>query len=161
MRMRMLLVLCAALVLSLAVAATTARAAVVTNLTFPFTGYVVTNDCNGDTVSLDGIDHYVLRVTTSGSGRVNYGEHQTTDASGIGFPSGAHYDVRFELNVSLENAFLDGSGAIAETFVLKNMFIADGHVVPNLNAIIVDRITVTPNGDVTSVFTKITTKCNG
>ena len=140
-------------------AAAASQAAVVLNDTFPISGTVI-NPCNGELVPFTGDVHIVIRETTNGAGGFNFGIHENIHATGTGAPSGAKYELNAVVNEEINNFFFTGPGATEATIVLNEVFAAQGNV-PNFTLKILEHITITPNGDITSVKFTFDTECRG
>jgi hypothetical protein len=121
--------------------------------------FTTTNPCNGDTVTLTGTFDDVVRMTTSASGRVDFGSHFAIDASGVGAPSGATYLLHEEGN-SHDNNFTFVNGAASVNQVDTFHVISQGSA-PNFLETLLFHETITPDGTITSMKFDVTDECRG
>ena len=133
-------------------------AVVIHDYNIPITTFV-TNPCNGDFVPLTGTLDLMLRLTTSGSGRLNLGEHINFDLSGVGAPSGAEYNVGEVVNIEENNITFD-NGATEITEAAHLNVISKGSE-PNFLVHVIVHETITPDGDITSFKVDVSTECRG
>jgi len=108
-------------------------------------------------VPLTGTEDTLIKMTTSGSGRVDVSEHVVIDASGVGAASGTQYDLHQVSNFHENNlTFVNGALTTTETETLH----INGHgSAPNFVLHTLFHQTITPDGTVTSSTSDATTEC--
>ena len=57
----------------------------------PVTNQIYTNDCNGDSVTLNGTLHSEMSFSTNPNGNTHMSLNATSHLTGVGYPSGATY----------------------------------------------------------------------
>lgn len=119
----------------------------------------IVNPCNGESVPMSGTRDMMIRMTTTGSGRVNVGAHVTLDLTGVGATTGAKYVAHAEENVTFNNETFT-NGAVVESFLINQVIVAQGNA-PNFYATDSGHITINANGEVTSSSFDNETRCQG
>jgi hypothetical protein len=128
-----------------------APATVVDNNRTPVNGAVI-NPCNGETVTFNGVDHFVATVTLDSSG---------------GFHLNATDNVHVTATGSLDNSYegneeqrmqLNGRVGIVQTNVMTVTVISLGSA-PNFVVHALQHITVNANGTVTASISTFTSSC--
>ena len=150
---RIMVVVSSLAMAALLLIAVDATAAVVVNVDIPISGTVF-NPCNGETVTFSGIDHFTLRSTFDGAGGFHADAHDNIHVTATG-SLGNSYEGNQEDN----NPF-NGRVGVAQTFGLTFSEISTGSA-PNFEQLILQHITVNPNGTVTVFFSNFTSNCRG
>ena len=137
-------------------AVASSQAAVVTHDNNVPVSFAILNPCNAEVVPLTGTEDTLIKMTTSGSGRVDFSEHVVIDVSGVG-ASGTHYDLLQVANFHENNVtFVNGALTLTETQTLH----INGHrSAPNFVVHAVEHETITTDGTITSSTSDLTSEC--
>jgi hypothetical protein len=138
---------------ALLLVAVNAAASVIVNVDIPISGAVI-NPCNGETVTVSGVDHFTIHLTFDGAGGFHADSHSNIHITGTG-SLGNSYEGNEEIN----NPFIAKVG-FESTFGLTFSEISKGSA-PNLEVHILQHITINPNGTVTVFFSNFTANCRG
>jgi hypothetical protein len=150
-RIKPIALVCSFAILTMLVIAGNAPATVVDNNRTPVNGAVI-NPCNGETVTFNGVDHFVATVTLDSSG---------------GFHLNATDNVHVTATGSLDNSYegneeqrmqLNGRVGIVQTNVMTVTVISLGSA-PNFVVHALQHITVNANGTVTASISTFTSSC--
>lgn len=131
--------------------AANAMASVVTNVDIPINEAVI-NPCNGETVTISGVDHSTATVTPDGAGGFHMTLHDNIHVTGTGSNS-------YEANQEDTNE-LNGRVGVEQTILLTVGVISEGPA-PNFEENILEHVTVNPNGTVTAFLEHATANCRG
>jgi hypothetical protein len=130
--------------------------ATVTDQHFDFPGpYELTNQCTGETVTVDGIIGDDIHIVVNDQ-RVNFSEHQQGQLEGIG-NLGNRYITNVNENVTFNGLMSNGSFVINDITVFR--MVSQGGA-PNFYVSRNAHLTVTPNGVVTVDRVDFITSCN-
>lgn len=135
------------------VVAVNAAASVVVNVEIPVSGAVF-NPCNAETVTFNGIDHFIVSVTFDDAGGFHANAHDNVHVTATG-SLGNSYEGNQEDN----NPF-NGRVGVEQTFGLTFSEVSTGSA-PNFEMHILEHITVNANGTVTVFFSNISSNCRG
>lgn len=130
-----------------------ASAAVITNIDIPISGTVF-NPCNGETVTFNGVDHFVASVTLNASGGF-----QSVAKDNIHVTATGDQGNRYEGNQE-DNFIFNGRFGIVQTFPTTFSEISAGSA-PNFEIHSLFHVTVNANGGVTAFVSTFTASCRG
>lgn len=113
------------------------------------------NPCNGEGVSLQGVTHVQLNVTTTRSGNTTIRQQTTSHLSGVGLTSGARYTSTLRSGISdhAQDPF-----PLVSAFTLSGRMTAQGSA-PNFYYRVYVRVVYNNSGEPTAEIVKIDTKC--
>jgi hypothetical protein len=138
-------------ILTMLVIASNAPASVVDNNNVPVSGAVI-NSCNGETVTFNGIDHFVATVTLDSSGGFHLFEKDNVHVTATG-----SLDNSYEGNEE-QRMQLNGRVGMVQTNVMTVTVIGLGSA-PNFVVHALEHITVNANGTVTAAISTFTSSC--
>ena len=130
-----------------------------TQTTYPITE-TVTNPCNGDTVTLTGEGHAVMRMEFDSTGGFHLVDVSNTmgPLQGVGFPSGAAYKSNQTVNTTAND---NGQTPQVElTMVMSEVLISQGPQ-PNFVVHMTVHFTVNSNGVPTAAVNNVKIDCTG
>jgi hypothetical protein len=148
-----IVLVCSFAILAVLVMASNAPATVVENTIIPINGAVI-NPCNGETVTFNGLDHFVVTVTLDSSGGFHLSEkdnvHVTATGS-LGNPYEGNEEQRMDFN---------GRVGVEQTHPHTVTLIGLGSA-PNFEQHALLHMTVNANGTVTAFVSTFTSSCPG
>ena len=122
--------------------------------TFPFSFF---NNCTGEVVSGVVSVKTTVHETIDAKGGFHFHFHDVFRGKAVGETSGIQY---VGPQTDHESFQVSSNGALQDTFTLNFRFISKGSA-DNILLHLLFRVTITPNGDVTSELAKVTDTCRG
>jgi hypothetical protein len=148
-----IVLVCSLVLLGMLLITINSSAAVLTNIDIPVSGAVF-NPCNGETVTFNGVEHFVMSVTFNSSGGFQSFTKDNVHVTATG-DQGNSYEGNEE-----DNFTLNGRVGIVQTFPQTFSEISRG-AAPNFELHMLTHVTVNANGTVTVFISTYTSSCRG
>ena len=114
------------------------------------------NPCNGQLVSIAGVEHSMINVTQTPGGNLTISQHTNySDVKGTD-PLGNTYVVHDSDNPTMH---FSGQGGEVLTFPQSFALVTRGSA-PNFEVHVLFHVTITPNGDVSAFVDNFTSTCS-
>lgn len=109
---------------------------------------VFLNQCNGEFIQAEGVDHVVFNITPDGNGGFHLKSHSNFHAKGTGVDTGARYVVNGVSNITqnVKPPFPSTSTTTSRLKVITNR-----QDVPDFFTDFIVHITINANGEVTAM----------